>query len=401
MQFKYQAKDPNGNLREGIVVAENQNRAEALLGENGLIILDLALVQENIWSRVWPFGRSVPAKEMVLFSRQLSTLIGAQVPILQALRILQEQVTNENLREILGQIVNNVESGDSLSLSISRHPRVFGNVYVNVVHSGELSGSLDRSLNYLADQLEKDYDLNSKVRGAMVYPTFVLGALVLVGTIMFLFILPKLTDVLTEQGGSLPPVTVFLIGFTKFFQVYWWLLFLILFFAILGVRFYVNTIGGRYVWDRLKIKAPIFGDIFEKIYLARLSRNLSTLIVGGIPIIKALEITSELVNNVIYRDIILDAANKLSSGKTISSAFAGYPEIPKVVTQMIQVGEQSATLTGILQKLAAFYEKEVDGKIGNLTTLIEPIIILVLGLAVGILVAGILLPIYNLANSIQ
>ena len=401
MQFKYQAKDPNGNLREGIVVAENQNRAEALLGENGLIILDLALVQENIWSRVWPFGRSVPAKEMVLFSRQLSTLIGAQVPILQALRILQEQVTNENLREILGQIVNNVESGDSLSLSISRHPRVFGNVYVNVVHSGELSGSLDRSLNYLADQLEKDYDLNSKVRGAMVYPTFVLGALVLVGTIMFLFILPKLTDVLTEQGGSLPPVTVFLIGFTKFFQVYWWLLFLILFFAILGVRFYVNTIGGRYVWDRLKIKAPIFGDIFEKIYLARLSRNLSTLIVGGIPIIKALEITSELVNNVIYRDIILDAANKLSSGKTISSAFAGYPEIPKVVTQMIQVGEQSATLTGILQKLAAFYEKEVDGKIGNLATLIEPIIILVLGLAVGILVAGILLPIYNLANSIQ
>jgi len=256
-------------------------------------------------------------------------------------------------------------------------------------------------LNYLADQLEKDYDLYSKVRGAMVYPTFVLGALVLVGTIMFLFILPKLTDVLTEQGGSLPPVTVFLIGFTKFFQVYWWLLFLILFFAILGVRFYVNTIGGRYVWDRLKIKAPIFGDIFEKIYLARLSRNLSTLIVGGIPIIKALEITSELVNNVIYRDIILDAANKLSSGKTISSAFAGYPEIPKVVTQMIQVGEQSATLTGILQKLAAFYEKEVDGKIGNLTTLIEPIIILVLGLAVGILVAGILLPIYNLANSIQ
>lgn len=401
MEYKYQAKDSNGNLREGLVVAESQNRAESLLAENGLIILDLELVQENLWSRIWPWGKTVPAKEMVLFSRQLATLIGAQVPILQALRILQEQVNNQNLRDILAQIVTNVESGDSLSLSLSRHPKVFGNVYVNVVHSGELSGSLDRSLNYLADQLEKDYDLNSKVRGAMVYPTFVLGALVLVGSIMFLFILPKLTDVLTEQGGALPPVTVFLIAFTKFFQIYWWFLFLLAFIAILAVRFYINTSGGRYVWDRLKIKAPIFGDIFEKIYLARFSRNLSTLIMGGIPIIKALEITSDLVNNVIYRDIILDAASKLSSGKTISSAFAGYAEIPKVVTQMIQVGEQSATLTGILGKLAAFYEKEVDNKIGNLTTLIEPIIILVLGLAVGILVAGILLPIYNLANSIQ
>lgn len=236
----------------------------------------------------------------------------------------------------------------------------------------------------------------------MVYPAFVLGALVLVGTIMFLFILPKLTEVLTQNGsGSLPTITIFLIDFTKFFGVYWWSLFLGGFALFLAVRFYINTVGGRYVWDRLKIKTPIIGDIFEKIYLARFSRNLSTLVVGGIPIIKSLEIVSELVNNVIYRDIILDAASKLSSGKTISSALAGYKEIPKIVTQMIEVGEQSATLTNILGKLAGFYEKEVDAKIGSLTTLIEPIIILVLGLAVGILVAGILLPIYNLASSIQ
>ena len=401
MQYKYQAKDPNGNLRAGIVVADNQDRAEALLAENGLVILQLAEVKENILAKIWPFGNNVPAKEMVLFSRQLSTLIGAQVPILQALRILQEQVVNKNLRNIIGEIITDVESGDSLSLSVSRHPRVFGNVYVNVIHSGELSGSLDRSLNYLADQLEKDYDLNSKVRGAMIYPAFVLFALVLVGTIMFLFILPNLTSVLLSDGGSLPFVTLMLIAFTKFFQVYWWSLFLGAFILFLGARYYINTTGGRYVWDRLKIKAPIFGDIFEKIYLARFSRNLSTLVIGGIPIIKALEITAELVNNVIYRDIILDAAGKLSGGKTISLAFSGYKEIPKIVTQMIQVGEQSATLTGILQKLATFYEKEVDGKIGNLTTLIEPIIILILGLAVGILVAGILLPIYNLASSIQ
>ena len=401
MQFKYSAKDANSNLREGIVVAETQERAETLLAENGLVLMSLAEVKEDILTKLWPFGRGVPAKEMVLFSRQLATLIGAEVPILQSLRILLDQVSNKRLKQIINETVKDIESGDSLSLSISRHPEVFSNVYVSIIHSGELSGSLDKSLNYLADQLEKDYDLNSKIRGAMVYPIFVLVAIVVVGSAMFIFILPKLTDVLTENGNTLPVLTLFLIALTKFFQQYWWAVFLGLFVLIVAVRSYVNTRNGRYLWDRIKLVSPVFGDIFEKIYLARFSRNLSTLIMGGIPIIKALEIVADLVNNVIYRDIILDAASKLSSGKSISASLAGYKEIPKVVTQMIQVGEQSATLTNILSKLAAFYEKEVDTKVSSLTTLIEPIIILILGAAVGILVAGILLPIYNLANSIQ
>ncbi len=399
MQFRYQAKDVSGNLREGVVVAEDQGHAETLIQDNGLVILNLEIVEENILDRLWPFGKSIPAKEMVLFSRQLSTLIGAKVSILQALRILLEQVTNAYLKKVISETISSIEGGNSFSLSLARHPEVFSNVYVSVVHTGELSGTLDQSLNYLSDQMEKDYDLRSKVKGAMTYPLFILGALVVVGSLMFLFILPKLTVILQEQGGSLPFITVVLIAFTKFFQHYWWTL-LVGFVAIgLLFRYYVRTKTGRYIFDRLKIVTPIIGPIFEQIYLARFSRNLSTLVLGGIPIIKALEVVADLVNNVIYRDILMEAANRLGTGKSIADSLQGHKEIPVIVTQMVLVGEQSATLTNILQKLASYYEKEVDAKIATLTSLMEPIIMLILGVGVGILVAGILLPIYNLASN--
>ncbi len=399
MQFKYEAKDESGNLREGIVVAEDQAHAESLIQTNGLTILTLAIVEEDLLQKLWPFGKSVPAKEMVLFSRQLSTLIGAKVSILQALRILLDQVTNAYLKKVITETISSIEGGNSFSLALSRHPEVFSNVYVNVVHTGELSGTLETSLNYLSDQIEKDYDLTSKVKSAMTYPLFILGALVVVGALMFLFILPKLTDILEQQGGSLPFITVMLIAFTKFFQKYWWTLLLAGIGVYAALRYYIKTKSGRYAMDWVKIHSPIIGGIFEKIYLARFSRNLSTLVLGGIPIIKALEVVSELVNNVIYRDIILEAANKLATGKTIAEALQGHKEIPPIVTQMVQVGEQSATLTNILQKLASYYEKEVDTKVATLTSLMEPIIMLILGLAVGVLVAGILLPIYNLASN--
>lgn len=399
MKFEYQAKDNIGNLRTGFVVAENQANAEKLLSDNELVILSLTPVEEDILEKIWPFGKTIPQKELVLFSRQLATLIGAKVPIIQSLRILVDQVSNQRLKKVIEDLTTSIEGGNSLSLSLSRHPHIFGSVYVSVVRSGELSGSLENSLNYLSAQLEKDYELTSKVKAAMTYPMFVLGALVVVGALMFLFILPKLTEILETQGGSLPFITVALIAFTKFFQQYWWTLFLALAVIYFALRYYVQTPSGRHVFDMLKIKTPIIGAIFEKIYIARFARNLSTLVLGGIPIIKALEVVAELVNNVIYRDIILEAAEKLASGKTISQALAGHKEIPVIVTQMVKVGEESATLTDILAKLAVFYEKEVDAKVSTLTSLMEPVIMVVLGIAVGILVAGILLPIYNLAST--
>ena len=399
MKFLYKAKDKLGEVQSGEVVAVDQGKAETLLTNNGLTIISLQQQGEDILGKLNPFGKSVNHKDLVLFSRQLSTLISARVPIIQSLRILQEQVDGKYLKVIITDLIADLENGDSLSNAMAKYNKVFGNVYVSLVKSGELAGTLDKSLVYLADQLEKDYELTSKVKSAMTYPIFVLSALVIIGLMMFKFVLPNLTSVLEQQGGTLPPVSVALIAATKFFQVYWWVVLLGIVGLILGGRYYINTFRGRYQWDALKIHAPVIGDIFQKIYMARFSRNLSTLILGGIPIIKALEIVAQLVNNVIYRDILMQAVEQISGGKSISDGLTGHPEFPNIVTQMVHVGEQTAQLDDILGKLAGFYEKEVDTKVATLTTLLEPLIMIVLGIGVGVLVAGILLPIYNLAST--
>ncbi len=400
MKFNYKAKNKEGGIQAGVVVANDQEKAESLLAGNGLVIISMEQQGDDLFAKFNPFGHSVNNKELVMFSRQLATLISARVPIIQSLRILQEQITSKYLLEIIGDLIASVENGDSLSSAMVKHADVFGNVYVSLVRSGEVSGSLDKSLVYLADQLEKDYELKGKVKSAMTYPVFVLSALLIVGLLMFKFVLPKLTSVLEEQGGSLPPVSVALIAMTKFFGVYWWTVIITIIGVILAVKYYVSTNIGRYQWDNMKIHLPIIGDIFEKIYLARFARNLSTLVIGGIPIIKSLQIVAEIINNVIYRDIILETVTKIQAGKSISEGLSGHREFPNIVTQMVKVGEQTAQLDDIMGKLANFYEKEVDNKVATLTTLLEPMIMIILGLGVGALVAGVLMPIYNLASTV-
>lgn len=399
MKFAYKARNKDGQVKAGEVIASDEGRAEQLLEENGLVVISMEERRDDVFSKLDIFGHSVKSKDLVLFSRQLATLISARVPILQALRILEEQISSKYLLRVTKEVTASIENGESLSTSMSKHDEVFGNVYVSLVKSGEVSGSLDKSLVYLADQMEKDYELRAKVKSAMTYPIFVLVALGGVMGLMFKFILPKLTSVLEEQGGSLPPISVALISFTKFFNVYWWAVILGIAAIILGVRFYAATPQGKRQIDLLKIKFPIIGDIFRKIYLARFARNLSTLIRGGIPIIKSLEIVSDIINNEIYREILLDTVSQIQAGKTVSDGLSGHPEFPNIVTQMVKVGEQTAQLDDILGKLALFYEKEVDTKVATLTTLLEPLIMIVLGLGVGVLVAGILLPIYNLAST--
>jgi type IV pilus assembly protein PilC len=399
MKFNYKAKNKDGKIQSGEVVAVDSNKAESLLGENGLVIISLEKQEADILEKFNPFGKSVKNKELVLFSRQLSTLISARVPIIQALRILQDQITGKYLLSIITDLISAVENGDSLSNALAKYQNVFGNVYVNLVMSGEASGSLDKSLVYLADQMEKDYELKGKVKSAMTYPIFVLSALVGITFLMFKFVLPNLTSVLLAQGGSLPITTQIIIAITNFINAFWWLVLIVLAALILGTRYYLSTEGGARNFDIVKIKFPIIGPIFQKIYLARFARNLSTLVIGGIPIIKALQIVAEIINNTIYREILLDTVDKIKAGKTISEGLAGHPEFPGIVTQMVSVGEQTAQLDEIMGKLASFYEKEVDSQVSTLTTLLEPLIMIILGIGVGVLVSGILLPIYNLANT--
>ncbi len=399
MQYAYQARNKEGQVKTGFVVAPDQSKAEQLLTENGFIIISLTQRRENWFSKNNPFVPRVSYKDLVLFSRQLSTLISARVPLLQSLRILEGQLDNKALLNILRELIGSIENGESFSLALSKFPETFGNIYVALVRSGESSGSVADALNYLADQLEKDYELRNKVRGAMTYPGFVLLALGIVGFLMFKFVLPNLTSVLKEQGGTLPPLTVAIISASDFFKVYWWVMLLALAGLILGIRFFLRTETGRYRWDAVKIQLPLIGRIFREVYYTRFSRNLSTLVAGGIPIIKALTIVSEIIGNSIYRDILLQAAADVTNGRAISESLSQHKEFPPLVTQMVRVGEQTAQLDTILKKLAEFYEKEVDQRVGTLSTLLEPMIMIVLGIAVGLLVAGILLPIYNLAST--
>lgn len=401
MKFTYQARNQKGELKKGFVIAANSNKAEQLLTNNGLIIISLDEQRENVFSKFEGLWNRVNYKDLVLFSRQLSTLVSARVPILQGLRILENQVSSKGLIIVTQNLIASIESGQSLSLAMSRHPDVFGDVYVSLVRSGESAGTLAESLTYIADQLEKDYELRSKVKSAVTYPAFVLSALVVVGVLMFKFVLPKLTAVLKEQGAELPIISRWLISFTDFFQVFWWLVLLVLIGGVVALRFYIATPQGRYMWDYVKTKLPVMGPVMEKIYMARFSRNLSTLVSGGIPIIAALKIIGDVVNNVVYKEIMLEAAAQVSAGKTISDVLAKHEEFPPLVTQMVRVGEQTAALDTILLKLAVFYEKEVDAQISTLASLLEPVIMVILGLGVGLLVAGILLPIYNLASSVN
>jgi len=400
MEFSYQARDVAGKLKTGTVEATDEAGATDIIQQHGLTVVSVTPLAGGISSlnRIKVFDRVSP-KEIVLFSRQLATLINAKVPIVQALNILVSQVSSDKLKSTIGEISQRVENGDSLSSALVRYPKIFSGLYVNLVRAGELSGTMDESLGYLADQLEKDYDLRSKVIGAMTYPAFIFSALLIVGFLMFLFVLPPLVGVLEESQVELPITTRILIGTTGILQGYWWMIILVLVGAAFGFRSYKNSPGGAYVIDLVKIKAPVFGALFRKVYMARFARNLSTLIAGGIPIVKALESVADIVGNVIYRDIIMDASTQVRNGKSIASSLTAHPEFPPIVAQMVQIGESTGRLHEIMGKLAAFYEKEVDGVLKILTTLLEPIIMMLLGLAVAVMVAGILLPIYNLASA--
>lgn len=399
MEYAYQARDDQGLLRTGTVEASNETDAFSVLKNHGLIVISIApevksgfLESINIFNRVSP-------KDTVLFSRQLATLIDASVPIVQALQILQYQVSSPALRTIINEITQKVESGDSLSSALAQYPKVFSALYINLVRASELSGTLNEALNYLANQVEKDYDLRSKVVGAMTYPAFIIGALVIVGFLMFVYVLPPLVSILKESAVELPITTKILIGTTNVVQKFWWIILLIMAGGAAALRYYSQTTTGRYSLDYLRLKVPVIGNLFQKVYMARFARNLSTLVAGGIPIVRSLESVADILGNQVYHDVVMDAAQEVRNGKSVAMVLADRPEFPPIVSQMIQIGETTGKLKDILDKLAGFYEKEVNNAINTLTTLLEPMIMILLGLAVAVMVAGILLPIYNLASA--
>lgn len=399
MEFNYQARDNKGTLRTGTVEAISLANASEILQSHGLIIIKVMPVAKfSAFERITLFDH-VPMKELVMFSRQLATLINAKVPIVQALKILELQVSSTKLKSVISEVAGKVESGESLSVAIAGYPKIFSQLYVNLVHAGELSGSMDDALMYLATQMEKDYDLRSKVIGALTYPMFIISALIIVGVLMFIYVLPPMISVLKESQVELPITTKILVWTTEFAKTYWWVVLGLVVGGGVGLRAYASTYGGKYTIDYFKIKVPVFGKLAINVYMARFARNLSTLVAGGIPIVKALDSVAEIVGNQVYRNIIFEASEQVKNGKGIAMSLVDRPEFPAIVSQMTQIGESTGKLQEILDKLASYYEKEVESSLKTLTTLIEPIVMMLLGLAVAVMVAGILLPIYNLASA--
>lgn len=398
--FRYKVTDNNDEVSEGMIQAASQDVAAEILNERDLTILSLTPERMGLRDQSLKFLNRIKLKDLVLFSRQLSVIVSATIPLVQGLRILIVQTESTVLKAIISEVADDVEGGAKLSSALARHPEAFDDFFINIIKSGETSGKLDEVLNYLADQKEKDYDLTAKIRGAMIYPVFIVSGIFVVGTLMMIFVIPQLTSILTETGAELPVSTKILVFISNFFSNFWWLIIAVIFGAITGLRFAIKTQSGRLYWDSFKLHVPIFGSLFQKIVLVRFFRSLHTLTTGGVPLTRSLDIVSDVVQNAVYKRLIVETIREVEDGNPIATVLLKSKDVPAMVSQMLNLGEKTGRLDDILDKLANFYNREVDNIVNNLVTLLEPLIMLIMGVAVGGLVSSIILPLYSLASSL-
>lgn len=400
MKFSFQAKNLHGDMREGHIEATNVDAASALLQGKGLVPISITPEKEipELIKMMRHILEDINLREVAVFFRQVATLIEAKVSIVYSMRAVAEQTENVYLRIIIWEIVDDLEDGMPLSEAMAKHPEVFESLAVSMVRAGELSGNLERSISFLADNAEKNYDLTSKIKGALFYPIFVLSAAVIIGFIVSTVVLPKLTAVFKDLGAEVPWYTKFLMDFGDFMSKDWWVAILILVVIVAFVFYYLHTEDGKREWDVIKMKIPVIGNVFKYVYLVRFSENLSVLLNGGIPIVKALTIISGVVNSTTYESVILRAVDEVKRGGTMSSVLSRSPHFPPIVAQMIKIGEDSGKLSEVLKHISVFYDKETDRITNNLSTMLEPILISFLGLGVAFLVFAILIPIYNLSS---
>jgi len=399
-RFDYRANDADGKTVSGIIEAPTVELATDTLKDKGLFIVSIQeAAKKSIFERDLPFIGQVGVRDLVIFSRQFSVLMGAKVPVVSSLRTVAKQTDNKKLRDMLLDIADETESGMSLSIALAKYPKVFTGFFVNMIRSGETTGRLEEVMNYLADQMERDFDLNAKIKGAMIYPIVVIFGLVVVGFVMLTFVVPKMTEVMKESGTALPWTTKSLIFVSDFMNHN--AISIIIFVVIVSVagRWWVGTPVGRKTWDSATLRAPVFGPMLQLIYLVRFTRSLSTLLSGGVDVPGSLDVCADVVGNARYRENILLTKKEVMDGNSITTVFAKDPTMPKMVTQMMAVGEESARLSEVLDKLTQFYTRELENKVANLVHAIEPMIMLVMGGAVGVMVAAIMMPMYSMATS--
>ena len=401
MLFLYKIITPEGKQQTGQIDAVNVETATESLERRGFIIISLVTgANTSVFGGKLAFFDKVSQKSVVIMSRQLSALFDAQVSALKAFSLMSDTTNDRHIKFALQSIVGDLQGGISISGAMEKHPAVFSNFYINMVRAGEESGKLMETFQYLADYLERQYELTAKTRNALVYPAFVVVTFIAVMIMMLVFLIPKLSVILIETGQQLPLYTRAVIGLASF-MVHYGIYFLILI-IILGIYLYTSSrsiIGKRSI-DSFKLRVPMFGELFKKLYLSRIADNMDTMLSSGIPVLRTLEITSQVVDNQVYGDIIQSTINDVKAGISISASFEKHAEMPPVMVSMIRIGEETGSLGPILKKMAHFYKREVDGAVDTLIGLIEPVMIVALGIGVGFLLTSILIPIYNIASAL-
>jgi len=396
--FQYTARTAEGKIKRGQEVGHNEGEIQVKLRQRELQPVKISDIS-NLWlSRLFGFLRPIKTKDLVIFSRQFSVMISANVTVVESLNILVDQTKNLALRNMIAEIAFEVDSGSFLSDAFAKRPNTFSNFFVNIIRSGETSGKLDEVLNYLSDEMEKSYDMIAKIRGAMIYPVFIMSGLIGVGIVLMIYVIPNLTSILTESNAALPFSTRIVIAASNFLRHYLWLVIVILAVAGFLFRLYIKTYAGRRNLDLFKLRLPIFGTLFKYIYLMRFARSLSTLLKGGVTITRSLEITADVVNNTIYKELILETLEAINDGNPLASVLETSRDVPRMVPQMITVGEKTGKIDVVLDRITSFYTRESTNMLDNLSKLMEPVIMVIMGIGVGIMVAAVIMPMYNLAS---
>ena len=404
MLFNYKAIDSANVQREGTVEAPTIDAAISAVQKRGYTLISIDEATEGGLSDFlnveFTLFQSISNKEKVILSRQIATLFQARVSPLRIFRLLSAEVDNPQLKKVMNEIVEDLQAGSSISRALAAHPDVFSSFYINLIKSGEESGSLEKAFDYVADYLDRQYEVTSKAKNALVYPAFVIVIFILVMSLMMVKVIPSITKILIDSGQELPIYTRIVIGISDFMVNYIGIIFILVSLAGIALWRFAKTEAGARALDELKISIPVLGDLQRKLILTRICDNMSTMLSSGVSLVQTLEVTKDVIENRVYKEILDASLLEVKGGRSFAESVAEYPEIPGVLAQMAKVGEETGSLSDILKTLSNFYRREVNNAVDTMIGLIEPAMIVLLGVGVGVLLASVLMPIYNLTNAI-
>jgi type IV pilus assembly protein PilC len=400
--FNYKARDEEGKLVEGKIESNDEASAISLLQDQKLFITSLAKTTNiKTFSGLSGFFNKVPLKEKIMFTTQMAVMIKSGLPILEAVKTIENQTQNKNMTKVLQEVIKDISAGLSFSKALSKHPNVFNETYTKIVESGEKSGRLDKVLLKLSRDLDKDYDLSGKIKSALMYPAFILFVLVVVLIVVLVYVIPQLKNIFNDVGVQLPLLTRIIVGLSNFVVKFWWAILIIIVVLVIFIRRYLRTDKGSYAFDKLKLKTPVVKQLMLNIYMSRFTRSLSSLVSAGIPMIDVLNTTKGVIDSAVFEKEVEKIVVKVESGASVSKAMKDSPYFPPIITSLVAVGEKSGKTDYILKNLSQFLEKEVDTTVRNLTSLLEPIIMVVLGVGIAIVIVSVIMPIYGLVQVIQ